>query len=107
MKKIVVLFAVMLMACSENPVKEPKNLLDEETMENILFDVAVLQSAQANSPQVLQNNNINHKDYIYKKYKIDSVTYHENNKYYAGNVRKFKHLHKRILDRLEKLQQAK
>lgn len=107
MKKIVVLFAVMLMACGENPVKEPKNLLDEETMENILFDVAVLQAAQANSPQVLQSNNINHKDYIYNKYKIDSITFHENNKYYAGDVRKFKHLHKRILERLNALQQAK
>ncbi|SEP88175.1 DUF4296 domain-containing protein [Flavobacterium urocaniciphilum] len=107
MKKIVVLFIFTLLACSENPVKKPKNLLDEETMENILFDVAVLQAAQANSPQILQNNNINHKDYIYKKYKIDSVTFHENNKYYAGDVRKFKHLHKRILERLEKLQQAK
>ena len=107
MKKIVALFLFVLVACSDNPVKEPKNLLDEETMENILFDVAVIQAAQANSPQVLQSNNINHKDYIYKKYKIDSVTFHENNKYYAGNVRKFKHLHKRILDRLEKLQQVK
>lgn len=107
MKKIVVLFVLMLIACSENPVKKPKNLLDEETMENILFDVAVLQAAQANSPQILQSNNINHKEYIYKKYKIDSITFHENNKYYAGDVRKFKHLHKRILDRLNKLQEVK
>ena len=107
MKKIVVLFLFVAIACSKNPVKEPKKLLDETTMENILFDVAVMQAALANSPQVLQNNNINHKDYIYKKYKIDSITFHENNKYYAGDVRKFKHLHKRILDRLNNLNKTK
>lgn len=107
MKKIVVLFFLVFVACHDNPVKKPKNLLDEETMENVLFDVAVLQAAQANSPQVLENNGVNHKDYIFKKYKIDSLTFHENNRYYAGNVRKFKHLHKRIMERLEKLQQAK
>jgi hypothetical protein len=104
MKKVIYLGVILaIFACNENPVKEPKVLLDEETMENILFDVAVLQAAKANSPEVLQANNIDSKDYIYKKYKIDSATYHQNNRYYAGDVRKHKHLHKRVLARLEAL----
>ena len=104
MKKVIYLGVVLaIFACSENHVKKPKVLLDEETMENILFDVAVLQAAKANSPEVLQANNIDSKDYIYKKYKIDSATYHQNNRYYAGDVRKHKHMHKRVLTRLEGL----
>lgn len=104
MKKVIYLcFVFVVFACSDNPVQQPKNLLDEETMENILFDVAVLQAAKANSPEVLQTNNIDSKDYIYKKYKIDSATYHQNNRYYAGDVRKHKHMHKRVLARLEEL----
>ncbi|MBC5835107.1 DUF4296 domain-containing protein [Flavobacterium sp. F372] len=104
MKKVIYLCVVLtIFACSENPVKKPKVLLDEETMENILFDVAVLQATKANSPEVLQTNNIDSKDFIYKKYKIDSATYHQNNRYYAGDVRKHKHMHKRILARLEEL----
>lgn len=104
MKKVIYLFVVLaIFACSKNPVKEPKVLLDEETMENILFDVAVLQAAKANSPEVLQANSIDSKDFIYKKYKIDSATYHQNNRYYAGDVRKHKHMHKRVLARLDEL----
>lgn len=104
MKKVIYLCVVLaIFACSENPVKKPKVLLDEETMENILFDVAVLQATKANSPEVLQANDIDTKDFIYKKYKIDSATYHQNNRYYAGDVRKHKHMHKRILARLEEL----
>jgi hypothetical protein len=76
-------------------------------MENILFDVAILQSVKANSPEILQANNIDSKDFIYKKYKIDSTTYHQNNRYYAGDVRKHKHMHKRILARLEELSHNK
>ena len=72
-------------------------------MENVLFNVVVLQSAKANSPEILQANNIDSKDFIYKKYKIDSATYHQNNRYYAGDVRKHKHMHKRILARLDEL----
>lgn len=104
MKKVIYLGVFLaIFACNDNPVKEPKVLLDEETMENILFDVAVLQAAKANSPEVLQANNIDSKDFIYKKYKIDSATYHQNNRYYAGDVRKHKHMHKRVLVRLETL----
>lgn len=104
MKKVIYLCVVFtIFACTENPVPQPKVLLDEETMENIIFDVAVLQAAKANSPEVLQANNIDSKDFIYKKYKIDSTTYHQNNRYYAGNVRKHKHMHKRVLARLEEL----
>ncbi len=104
MKKVIYLcFVLAIFACNSNPVKEPKVLLDEETMENILFDVAVLQAAKANSPDVLQANNIDSKDFIYKKYKIDSATYHQNNRYYAGDVRRHKHMHKRVLTRLEEL----
>ena len=107
MKKIVVLFLFILIACNNNPVKKPDHLLDEETMENILFDVAVLQATKANSPEVLEANNIDTKDFIYKKYKIDSATYHQNNRYYAGDVRKHKHMHKRILARIEALSSNK
>jgi len=104
MKKVICLGVVfVIFACSNNPVPKPKNLLNEETMENILFDVAVLQATKANSPEILQTNTIDSKDFIYKKYKIDSTTYHQNNRYYAGNVRKHKHLHKRVLARLEAL----
>jgi hypothetical protein len=104
MKKVIYLCVVfVVLACSENPVPQPKNVLDEETMENILFDVAVLQAASANSPEVLKTNNIDSKDFIYKKYKIDSATYHQNNRYYAGDVRKHKHMHKRVLARLDEL----
>lgn len=104
MKKVVYLCVILaLFACNDNPVQKPKVLLDEETMENILFDVAVLQATKANSPDILEANNIDSKDFIYKKYKIDSATYHQNNRYYAGDVRKHKHMHKRILQRLELL----
>jgi hypothetical protein len=105
MKKAICLGALFgLFACSENPVKRPNKLLDEATMENILFDVAVLQAAKINAPEILQANKIDSKDYIYKKYKIDSATYHQNNRYYAADVNSYKHMNKRILNRLEKLQ---
>jgi hypothetical protein len=108
MKKIVLfVFVFGFFACNENPVKPPKKLLDEKTMENILYDIAILQAANSNAPEILQANKIEAKNFIYKKYKIDSATYHQNNRYYAAEVYNYKHMHNRILARLEKHQNAK
>ena len=108
MKKIIYITIFLgFLACNENPVKPPKKLLDEATMENILYDVAILQAANINASDILQANKIDAKNYIYKKYKIDSTTYHQNNRYYAAEVDNYKHLHKRILARLEKNQNPK
>ena len=105
MKKIIyVTIFFGFLACNKNPVKPPKKLLDEATMENILYDVAILQAAKINAPEILQANKIEAKNYIYKKYKIDSATYHQNNRYYAAEVNNYKHMHKRILARLEEHQ---
>jgi hypothetical protein len=101
MKKIILLLYLICLGCSNNPVKKPKNLLDEDTVEDILFDYALLQATATTSPEVIMNNNIDIDKFIYKKYKIDSLTWAQNNKYYAGNVNDFKHLHKRVLKRLE------
>jgi hypothetical protein len=108
MKKIFYLTVFFgLFACNENPVKPPKKLLDEATMENILYDAAILQAVKLNSPDILQANKIDAKNYIYKKYKIDSTTYRQNNRYYASDVNKYKEMQKRILARLEKQQNTK
>ena len=92
---------VLVVSCSRNPVPKPDQLLDEETMENIMYDVAVLQGASANAPEQLIEKNINPKDYIYKKYKIDSATFHQNNRYYAADVRNYKFMYKRVLERIQ------
>ncbi len=93
----------MLFNCNNNPVPKPKNLLDEDTMENILLDLAILQAGNINAPLELKNRNIEPMDFICKKYKIDTLTFNQNNKYYAGNIRKYKHMQKRIIERIDKL----
>lgn len=92
-----------MIGCTNNPVPEPKKLLDEETMIEIMYDVALIEAAQATAPEQLSNNNISSKDYIYKKYKIDSITWIQNKKYYAGNLRKYKKMNKKVLEKIEKL----
>lgn len=104
MKKFLLLvIGIVIISCSKNPVPKPDNLLDDEVMTNILFDIAVLQAAEGTMTYRLTENNIKVNTFIYEKYKIDSTTYYQNQKYYAANTRKYKKMHQDVLARLEKI----
>lgn len=102
MKKVVFLIVSMvLFSCSEKPVPEPDTLLEEEVMVDILYDTAILQAVEAYLPDKLTTNNIKIKNYIYSKYKIDSITYYQNQRYYASDSRKYRDMHTEVMKRLE------
>jgi hypothetical protein len=104
MKKTIGLLVVLFFwACSNKPVPKPDQLLDEEVMENILFDLSILQATQSSMPNRLDEKGINPETFIYEKYKIDSTTYYQNKLYYASNTKKYKKIHKRVTDRVNKL----
>lgn len=107
MKQLLFLFVtIFIVSCSKNPVPKPDNLLDEKTMVDILYDVSLLQAIEGSMPNKLIEHNIEMDQYIFKKYKIDSVTYRQNQMYYAGDARKFKKIYKKVLERLDKEKQT-
>lgn len=102
MKNIVFLFiSLLVLSCSKNPVPKPDNLLDEEVMVDIIFDISVLQATDGSMPNKLFENNIKMDQYIFEKYKIDSLTYRQNQNYYAADARKYKKIYKKVIERLE------
>lgn len=104
MKKFLLLvIGIVIIYCSKNPAPKPDNLLDDEVMTNILFDIAVLQAAEGTMTYRLTENNIKVNTFIYEKYKIDSTTYYQNQKYYAANTRKYKKMHQEVLARLDEI----
>lgn len=101
MKKVLIVIAsVLVLSCSQKPVPKPDNLLSKEVMEEIIYDLAILQAVQSYKPQMLNENNIDVENYIYKKHKIDSATYYQNYKYYASDVKTFKKMYKHVNERI-------
>ncbi|MBE9575525.1 DUF4296 domain-containing protein [Flavobacterium proteolyticum] len=102
MKQLLILFVALFVAsCSKNPAPTPDNLLDEEVMVDIIFDISILQAADGSMPYKFTEYNIEMDKYILDKYKIDSVTYRQNQRYYAANARKYKKIYKKVIERLE------
>lgn len=105
MKKIFLLFIILflLTACGhDKPVPKPEKLLSEKEMENIMFDMALLQAMRSSAPKVLDDNGVDVKNYIYKKYKTDSLTYNQNHTYYASRLDIYEDIQKKVTERLNK-----
>ena len=108
MKKLVFIFtvAILFFSCNTDLVKKPDNLIDKRKMGDILYDMSLLEALKYQNPNSLYENGINPKTYVFKKYKIDSITYSQNQRYYASDSRKYKKIYKKVIERLD-LEQKK
>jgi hypothetical protein len=103
MKKIIVIvFCVFwIIGCNNGSVEKPNNLIGKDKMVDILYDMSLLEA--------IKNQNINGgvsskvgNEYIYKKYKIDSIQFVKSNRYYAANIEEYKKMYEQIKARLTK-----
>jgi Fe2+ transport system protein B len=100
---IVFVFTLFIVACtSKNNIPIPKKPIKKEVMENILYDLAILQALKSYSPEVLTKNNINSKTYIYQKYKIDSLQLVQNNLYFASNTEEYAKMFEKVVEKIQK-----
>lgn len=101
MKKIAVLLLVVCLFACNDKLQQPDNLLSEDKMEDILYDVALLQSISSFAPAVLSANDIKIDTYIYDKYQTDSLTFAQSNEYYAADFDRYEAILEKVSERLK------
>ena len=103
MNRIALFLSLLLLACNGNdrPPK-PDNLISENKMSDILYDVFVLNSAKGMNKKLLENNGIFPQDYVYKKHNIDSLQFAKSNEYYAYDVKTYEAIIDKVKQRIEK-----
>ena len=77
---------MVLISCKKAAISEPKNLIDEDKMVEILYDIAILEAIKVSNPASLQSRGIDSKTYIYEKFKIDSLQFEQSDKFYTSDV---------------------
>jgi len=102
MKKIVSLLACVLFLWScKSEVEKPEKLFSEEQMVDMIYDLTILEAIKNNNPSFLENKSIDPYTYIYTKYKIDSLQFVQNNKYYASDVKEYAKIYEKVFSRIE------
>ncbi len=98
--------ALFLASCNHNAVEKPENLIEEDVMTNILYDLSILEAMKSQSPYAPQNQSMNPKDYIFKKYKIDSLQFATSNRYYVSQIEEYKKMYDQVNERIQKEKNA-
>lgn len=102
MKKYsIILSCFILLSCQDNIVEKPTNLIEEEKMIAIFYDLSLLEAIKTNQQNSLEKNGINPVRYIYQKYNIDSTQFVQSNKYYAGDIVKYSEMYTIVSEKLE------
>lgn len=98
-KSILLGLIILFFGCNSSSVEKPKNLIGKDKMVDILYDISLLESIKTQNI----NGGITTKmgnDYIYKKYKIDSLQFAKSNKYYASDLEEYKKMFEKVKEKL-------
>ena len=104
MKKGILFFALLVsfVGCrKEQTVKTPKKLIDKAVMVNVFYDLALLEASKYQMMSKTEYQKISPKEFILKKYKIDSAQFSQSNIYYASSIEEYKAMFEQVQKRLQ------
>ena len=106
MRKIIFILLILFVAVGcESSYKKPDNLIDKKQIENIIFDILILNSINANS--LMTEGEIISDEFVFQRYSVDSVQFYESEMYYSKMPRVhsqiYSNVKKRILKKMDSL----
>ena len=96
MKKYL-LISIFIIGCSSNA---PEDLISEEKMESIIFDIMILNASSGYDLKI--DNNMISDELIYRKYNIDSAQFYDSELYYSRNPRIHLNIYSNVKRRIQK-----
>lgn len=73
-----------IVACDKNfNVPKPDILIEQQEIENILFDIKFLSASKSKKYKIVKDNKVVVDQFIFEKYKVDSITLYQNIAYYT------------------------
>lgn len=99
---IYILIIILLYACGQSIVPKPERLLSEKEMENLMYDLAIVDAIRNVDNSKLDSLGMGVDAYIYQKHHIDSVSLVANMVYYASFPKQYDKIIKNVESRLKK-----
>ena len=96
MKKYLIIF-IFIVGCSTNA---PENLISEEKMESIIFDIMILNASSSYDLKI--DNDIISDELIFRKHDIDSAQFYESELHYSRNPRIHFNIYSNVKRRIQK-----
>lgn len=97
-----ILIGFLIFNCggSDRPSK-PDNLIPEEKMSEIIYDVFLLNAAKGINKRILEQNGVFPQEYVYNKYSIDSLQFALSNDYYSYDTKTYEGIMESVKERVD------
>lgn len=104
MKKLGILFiaALLIFSCKDGVIEKPDHLIEKHKMEDILYQLALLNAARSIPIDEFGDGKIALAPYVYEEFKIDSAQFAQSSMYYASKPDEQLEIYKNVEKRLEK-----
>ena len=104
MKRIIffIVSLTLFISCKDDAVKKPKRLIEKEVMVDIMYDISLLDAIKYQNPTSIDSLKINPRDFIFKKYKVDSLQFATSNVYYSTDYEGYKVMFDEVAKRINK-----
>lgn len=103
MKKGVAFFFILILLVSCQgiaPMEKPDNLIPLEKMEDIVYDLTIINAARGYNIQLFSQTGLKPESHIFEKYDIDSLQYATSIVYYSADVEEYKQLIMKVQQRV-------
>ncbi|TRZ46296.1 DUF4296 domain-containing protein [Robertkochia solimangrovi] len=100
-----IMVVLFIFSCSRPILEKPANLIPEDRMVDIYYDVSILKAAKSTGLKILEEHNIEPDKYIYQKYDIDSLQLAESTVYYVSKPAICEQIYARVEERLLAMKQ--
>ena len=91
----------LLNSCNKNSYIPSENLISEDKMVDILFELKIVNGVQGANKKLMDLRLENPVKHIFEKYDIDSVQFESSNGYYSRNLSIYTRIYDRVKQRLE------
>lgn len=89
----------LFISCKDNAISKPDRLIEEDKMVAIFYDLAIIEGMKSQKPSDFQSFRSN--DFIYKKFKIDSLQFAKSTKYYSSDITNYKKMLNEVSQKIE------
>ena len=101
MRNIIFILLILFVSIGCETSNKPNNLIDKKQMENIIFDILILNGINTNS--LMNEVEVIGDEFIFERYSIDSLQFYESETYYSKRPRDHYEIYSNVKKRINKV----
>lgn len=99
---LLLLFIFSLFSCQDvKHTEKPENLIPKDKMADVLVELSLLQGAKTANRSMFLQLGIDHGEYVWERFDVDSLQFVESSNYYAENFDEYQEIYLEVQRRLE------